>query len=215
MKNYSEIIQQLIEINDKLIAGEIKLEVAKQVCTNVQVLINAAKLQLEVLKYQKKSTSEFFKELDMKDNPEPSSESPKAIESKRFINEEWDKTLLDSNKNYRENCGQCQHLFSIASTFPAFIICDKSGSSKKQKVEFKNGVCPNRPAGEDVISSIEPKQDSTPIVQTPHGKQSYEKNCKECAFFVNIIRAKPFMVTCKKSGKNESVLLDFDICKWL
>lgn len=64
MKSYKEIIQQLIEVNDKLISGEIDLNTAKQVCSNVQVLVNAAKLQLEVLKYQKKQNSEFFAEIE-------------------------------------------------------------------------------------------------------------------------------------------------------
>ncbi|MFA6570746.1 MAG: hypothetical protein WCT77_05855 [Bacteroidota bacterium] len=62
MKTYPEIIQQLIDVNDKLIDGKIEIEKAKQICQNVQTLINAAKLQLEVLKYQKKSESDFFKE---------------------------------------------------------------------------------------------------------------------------------------------------------
>ena len=64
MKSYKEIIQQLIEVNDKLISGEIDLNTAKQVCSNVQVLVNAAKLQLEVLKYQKKQNSDFFAEIE-------------------------------------------------------------------------------------------------------------------------------------------------------
>lgn len=62
MKNYSEIIQQLVDVNDKLINGKIDINVAKQVCINTQTLINAAKLQLEVLKFQQKTESEFFLE---------------------------------------------------------------------------------------------------------------------------------------------------------
>jgi restriction endonuclease Mrr len=60
MKNYNEVIQSLIDTNEKLIAGEITPIVARQVANNVQVLINAARLQFEVMKYQKKETLPFF-----------------------------------------------------------------------------------------------------------------------------------------------------------
>jgi hypothetical protein len=74
MKTYPEIIQQLIETNDKLIAGTIKLDIAKQICQNTQVLINAAKLQLEVCKFKGTKESEFLSEPENKKIIVPSKE---------------------------------------------------------------------------------------------------------------------------------------------
>ena len=53
MKNFNEILQTLISVNDKLINGEIDIEKAKVIGQNTQILINAAKVQLEYCKQTK------------------------------------------------------------------------------------------------------------------------------------------------------------------
>ena len=51
MKNFNDIIQTLIETNDKLVKGEIDIETAKVIAQNTQVLINAAKVTLDFAKF--------------------------------------------------------------------------------------------------------------------------------------------------------------------
>jgi hypothetical protein len=53
MQNLEDVIQTLIETNKKLIDGKIELRVAQQVSANTQVLINAARLQLDIFKLTK------------------------------------------------------------------------------------------------------------------------------------------------------------------
>lgn len=60
MKSFPEIIQTLIDINDKLVAGKIDIATAKQVANNVQVIINASRLQFDVMKYQEKKELPYF-----------------------------------------------------------------------------------------------------------------------------------------------------------
>lgn len=57
MENFEDVIQTLIETNNKLINGKIELKVAQQVSANTQVLINAARLQLDIFKATKDSQS--------------------------------------------------------------------------------------------------------------------------------------------------------------
>lgn len=77
MKTYSEIIQQLADVNDKLINDKISIEKAKQVAQNTQVLINAARLQLDVCRMQKITDATFFTLV------EPIEKTIQAIEEKR------------------------------------------------------------------------------------------------------------------------------------
>lgn len=51
MKNFQDVIQLLIETNEKLINKEIDIETAKAVAQNTQVIINAAKISLEFAKF--------------------------------------------------------------------------------------------------------------------------------------------------------------------
>lgn len=60
MKNYNDVIQTLIDTNEKLFNDEISIDVAKQIANNVQVLINASRLQFDIMKYQEKKFSEYF-----------------------------------------------------------------------------------------------------------------------------------------------------------
>ena len=60
MSNFSDIIETLISTNNKLITGEISIEIAKQVATNTQVLINAAKISLEYSKFKGEKENIFL-----------------------------------------------------------------------------------------------------------------------------------------------------------
>lgn len=53
MANFEDVIQQLIDTNNKLIKGEIDLKIAQYVVNSTQVLINAARLQLDIFKTTK------------------------------------------------------------------------------------------------------------------------------------------------------------------
>lgn len=53
MANFESVIQQLVETNQKLIEGKIDLKVAQHISNSTQVLINAAKLQLDLYKATK------------------------------------------------------------------------------------------------------------------------------------------------------------------
>ena len=61
MKNFNDILQMLITVNEKLINGEIDIEKAKVIGQNTQTLINAAKVQLDYCK-QTKQTPAFLNE---------------------------------------------------------------------------------------------------------------------------------------------------------
>lgn len=80
MKTYHDIIQQLVDTNDMLIADKISIDKAKQVAQNTQVLINAAKLQLEICKQLKLDTPAF---LSVQSIIEPIDKTLKEIEDKK------------------------------------------------------------------------------------------------------------------------------------
>lgn len=91
MKNFNEILQTLISVNEKLISGEIDIEKAKVIGQNTQILINAAKVQLEFCKQtkqtpsfliEKKSTIEELKEIAKKAQ-DMNEEEDEIIEDKR------------------------------------------------------------------------------------------------------------------------------------
>ena len=56
MANFEDVIQQLIDTNNKLLKGEIDIKVAQCIVNSTQVLINAARLQLDIFK----STKEIY-----------------------------------------------------------------------------------------------------------------------------------------------------------
>lgn len=51
MKTFNNVIEQLIDVNTRLIENKIDIETAKQVAQNTQVIINAAKVELDVIKH--------------------------------------------------------------------------------------------------------------------------------------------------------------------
>ncbi len=53
MKNFNDVIQSLIKVNDDLAAGIIDIEKAKVIGQNTQILINAAKVAMEYSKQNK------------------------------------------------------------------------------------------------------------------------------------------------------------------
>jgi hypothetical protein len=62
MKNFNDILQTLIIVNEQLIDNKIDIEKAKVIGQNTQILINAAKVQLEYAR-QTKQTPAFLNEL--------------------------------------------------------------------------------------------------------------------------------------------------------
>ena len=62
MKNFNDILQTLITVNEQLIDNKIDIEKAKVIGQNTQILINAAKVQLEYAR-QTKQTPAFLNEL--------------------------------------------------------------------------------------------------------------------------------------------------------
>lgn len=60
MKNFNDIIQTLVETNEKLLKGEISVETAKAIANNTQVLINAAKVSLDFAKFANNTDDMFF-----------------------------------------------------------------------------------------------------------------------------------------------------------
>ena len=75
MKNFNDILQTLITVNEQLIDNKIDIEKAKVIGQNTQILINAAKVQLEFAKQtkqtptfliEKKSTLDELKEIAQK-----------------------------------------------------------------------------------------------------------------------------------------------------
>jgi hypothetical protein len=59
-KTFEEAIQQLIDVNDMVLKDEISVEKARTIAQNMQVVINAAKLQLDYMKITKRKNSDFF-----------------------------------------------------------------------------------------------------------------------------------------------------------
>jgi len=53
----------VIDSNQKLLAGEMDIKSANQIAINTQVIINAAKVQLEVMRLFKIDKSDFFNEI--------------------------------------------------------------------------------------------------------------------------------------------------------
>ena len=53
MANFEDVIQQLIDTNNKLLKGEIDVKTAQYIVSSTQVLINAARLQLDIFKTTK------------------------------------------------------------------------------------------------------------------------------------------------------------------
>jgi len=53
MVKFENVIQQLVETNKKVLDGTIDLKTAQYIVQSTQVLINAAKVQLDILKLTK------------------------------------------------------------------------------------------------------------------------------------------------------------------
>lgn len=51
MKNFNDVVQLLIETNEKLLNKQIDIETAKAIAQNTQVIINAAKVTLDFAKF--------------------------------------------------------------------------------------------------------------------------------------------------------------------
>ena len=91
MKNFNDILQTLITVNDLLINDKIDIEKAKVIGQNTQTLINAAKVQLDYAK-QTKQTSVFLNE--KKSTIEELKEiAQKAVE----LNVEEEEEILDKS----------------------------------------------------------------------------------------------------------------------
>lgn len=91
MKNFNDILQTLITVNDLLINDKIDIEKAKVIGQNTQTLINAAKVQLEYCK-QTKTTPAFL--IDKKSTIDELKEiAQKALE----MNEEEEDEILDKS----------------------------------------------------------------------------------------------------------------------
>lgn len=83
-KTFEEAIQQLIDVNDMVINDKISPEKARAIAQNMQVVINAAKLQIDYMKLTKRNNAEFFKMSDHVDiKLEPIDETLKEIEENR------------------------------------------------------------------------------------------------------------------------------------
>ena len=53
MANFEDVIQKLIDTNNMLLKGEIDVKTAQYIVNSTQVLINAARLQLDIYKTTK------------------------------------------------------------------------------------------------------------------------------------------------------------------
>lgn len=94
MKNLNDVIQTLIEVNDRLIANTITIDVAKQVATNTQVLINGARLQLDAAKFDNQKR-QFIEER------KPIFDELKEIAAKAVeLNKEDEEEILDKRPLY-------------------------------------------------------------------------------------------------------------------
>lgn len=126
MKNFNDVIQQLIDTNEQLIEGKIKLEVAKQIANNVQVIINAAKVYIEVGKMTKTNIS-FFNDKIVMDMPRVTMK-PKAAEERTNIND---------CEIYNKKCKTCIYLKNIITVQPPFITCAAHGIKEPLLLDFK------------------------------------------------------------------------------
>lgn len=91
-KTFEEAIQQLIDVNELVLKDEISVEKARTIAQNMQVVINAAKLQLDYMRITKRKNADFFLMSDIA-APEEIKKSIKEIEERekepyRFSSEE-------------------------------------------------------------------------------------------------------------------------------
>lgn len=94
MAKIENVIQTLIDTNNKLINGEIDIKVAQHISASTQVLINAARLQLDIFKATNKvqrfleepSTIEDCKEIAQKAVELNNSENFDEVTDKRPFN---------------------------------------------------------------------------------------------------------------------------------
>ena len=80
MANFEDVIQKLIDTNNMLLKGEIDVKTAQYIVNSTQVLINAARLQLDIYK----TTKEIY----------PFIEAPTTIQKLKKIAQE----ALEMNK---------------------------------------------------------------------------------------------------------------------
>jgi len=78
--NFNQVIDTLAKANQDLIDGKITVDQAKVIGINTQVIINAAKVTLDLMKFQDKKEAGFFRE-----NGDPSllDDTLKEIEKNR------------------------------------------------------------------------------------------------------------------------------------
>lgn len=92
MANFEEVVQTLIDTNNKLLKGEIKLEVARHIASSTQVLINAARLEFDIFKVTK-NIPKFLKEEEVEKSAPPTIQELKtlaegiAAENKPFLDD--------------------------------------------------------------------------------------------------------------------------------
>lgn len=60
MKNFQDVIDLLIQTNEKLLNKEIDVETAKAIAQNTQVIINAAKVTLDFAKFTNDKNNLFL-----------------------------------------------------------------------------------------------------------------------------------------------------------
>ena len=95
MKNFNDILQTLITVNEQLIDNKIDIEKAKVIGQNTQILINAAKVQLDYCK-QTKQTPAFL--IDKKSTIDELKEiAKKAVEMNKEEDEILDKRPFPFN----------------------------------------------------------------------------------------------------------------------
>lgn len=88
MANFEDVIQQLIDTNNKLIKGEVDIKVAQHIAASTQVLINAARLQLDIFRITQQ-TQHFIE-------PKPTLADLKKIAQKAAqMNVEDDEEITD------------------------------------------------------------------------------------------------------------------------
>lgn len=88
MANFENVIQQLVETNQKLIEGTIDLKVAQHISNSTQVLINAARLQLDLYK----ATKEMYPFIEA---PSTISELKRIAKEAAELNIEENEVILD------------------------------------------------------------------------------------------------------------------------
>jgi hypothetical protein len=63
MNTFREAIQMVITTNQRLLDNTIDIKAANQIAINTQTIINAAKVQIEIMKLTKSDTCDFFSEV--------------------------------------------------------------------------------------------------------------------------------------------------------